>query len=117
MPGLRSTTMGVAGRTVALDAGGAGPPVLLLHGFPQTRHTWRRVAPQLTDRFSVICPDLPGYGDSERLGDGPEGFAKSRIAAHVIEMMRELGHERFAVIGHDRGRWSPSERRWTTPRT
>jgi pimeloyl-ACP methyl ester carboxylesterase len=54
LPGLRPSTIEVDGRAVALDTGGAGPPVLLLHGFPQTRHAWRLVAPQLTDRFAVV---------------------------------------------------------------
>ena len=78
-------------------------PLLLLHGFPQTRLSWRAVAPQLSDRFLVVCPDLPGYGESDRLGDGPEGFGKSLIADHLVALMKSLGHDRFAVVGHDRG--------------
>jgi haloacetate dehalogenase len=103
MPPLQTRTMAVEGHDVVLDVGGVGLPVLLLHGFPQTRLTWRSVVPLLAERFQLVCPDLPGYGDSDRLGDSPQAFDKSRIAAHLVEVMRALGHERFAVIGHDRG--------------
>jgi pimeloyl-ACP methyl ester carboxylesterase len=103
MEGLETRLASIDGREVAFDAGGSGPAVLLLHGFPETRRTWRAVVPRLMERFSLVCPDLPGYGASERLGDGPAGFDKSRVAEHLIDLMRSLGHERFAVIGHDRG--------------
>lgn len=103
IPGLEMRTVTVDGHEVACEVGGTGAPVLLLHGFPETRLTWRKVAPLLSDRFRVVCPDLPGYGDSERLGDGPSGFDKSRIAAHMIALMAALGHDRFAIVGHDRG--------------
>jgi haloacetate dehalogenase len=103
IPGLESRDIVVGGRTLMLDIGGSGPPLLLLHGFPQTRIAWRSVAPQLAESYQVVCPDLPGYGDSERLGDGPDGFDKATIAAHMVQMMRTLGHDRFAVVGHDRG--------------
>jgi haloacetate dehalogenase len=93
----------VGGREVAVELGGAGPPVLLLHGFPQTRLTWRAVVPQLTPRHTVVCADLPGYGDSARLADGPQGFDKSAVAGHMVALMRQLGHDRFAIVGHDRG--------------
>ncbi|MEO5745745.1 MAG: alpha/beta fold hydrolase [Terracoccus sp.] len=86
-----------------VDVGGAGPPVLLLNGFPQTRLTWRSVVSRLTPAATVVCPDLPGHGDSARLADGPPGFDKAVVAAHMVELMRSLGHERFSVIGHDRG--------------
>lgn len=81
---------------------GAGPPVLLLHGFPQTHLTWRHVAPALTDQFTVACPDLPGYGSSEA-PSAMEAFSKRATAARMVELMAELGHSHFAVIGHDRG--------------
>jgi haloacetate dehalogenase len=79
--------------------GGAGPPVLLLHGFPQTHIAWRAVAPPLAERFRVVCPDLPGYGASAPAAC----YAKRTTAATMVALMRELGHERFAVVGHDRG--------------
>jgi len=100
---LESKTTSVEGYELGYDIGGSGTALLLLHGFPQTRLTWRSVARRLADRFRVVCPDLPGYGVSDRLGDGPEGFEKSRIAAHLIAFMRSLGHDHFAVVGHDRG--------------
>ncbi|MEV5966576.1 alpha/beta hydrolase [Kribbella sp. NPDC051952] len=100
---METRTISVDGRDIVCDVGGDGVPLLLLHGFPETRLTWREVVPRLTDRFQVICPDLPGYGGSDRLGEGPEAFDKSVVAAHMIALMRELGHDRFALVGHDRG--------------
>lgn len=96
--------MSVEGVTLRVAVGGAGPPVLLLHGFPQTHLAWRRVAPALAEGHSVVCPDLPGYGGSGPPAlDGPEGYAKRATAATMVALMRELGHERFSVVGHDRG--------------
>jgi pimeloyl-ACP methyl ester carboxylesterase len=103
IPGLTTTRVSVGGRETVLDVGGTGPAVLLLHGFPQTRLTWRSVAPRLTERFRVLCADLPGYGDSARLGDGYGAFDKAKVADHLVGVMRSLGHCRFAVVGHDRG--------------
>ncbi|GGM69546.1 hydrolase [Lentzea pudingi] len=79
--------------------GGAGPPVLLLHGHPRTHTTWHRVAPLLADDFTVVCPDLRGYGESSKPGD----YSKRAMARDFVELMRGLGHEKFAVAGHDRG--------------
>jgi pimeloyl-ACP methyl ester carboxylesterase len=103
IPGLDKRTVTVDGHEVVCEVGGVGAPLLLLHGFPETRLTWWKVAPLLSERFQVVCPDLPGYGGSERLGDGPAGFDKSLIAAHMIALMAALGHDRFAIVGHDRG--------------
>jgi len=86
--------------------GGAGPAVLLLHGHPRTSATWHRVAPLLVDRgFTVVCPDLPGYGRSGKPAPAADHapHSKRASAGHVLAMMRALGHERFAVVGHDRG--------------
>lgn len=84
---------------------GRGEPLLLLHGFPQTHRIWRRVAEQLADRFTLIMPDLPGYGDSE--GPSPSAvsaaYSKRSVAAALREMMAHLGHEQFYLAGHDRG--------------
>lgn len=82
-----------------------GPAILLLHGFPQTRVAWRWVAPALADGFQVVCPDLPGYGASDPPpnGEDPASYAKRSTAATMVELMRQLGHDRFAVVGHDRG--------------
>ncbi|WP_067813207.1 alpha/beta fold hydrolase [Actinomadura kijaniata] len=84
-------------------SGGEGPPLLLLHGFPQTHLAWRHVAPALADRFRVVCPDLPGYGASTGPDGGYERYAKRATAATMVELMRRLGHDRFGLVGHDRG--------------
>ena len=86
--------------------GGSGPAVLLLHGHPRTSATWHRVAPRLVDAgFTTVCADLPGYGRSGKPAPSPDHAAHSKRAgaAHLLEAMTELGHDRFAVVGHDRG--------------
>ena len=85
--------------------GGSGPPVLLLHGHPRTHTTWHRVAPLLAAQHTVVCPDLRGYGESSKPTTTPdhEPYSKRAMARDCIELMRRLGHERFAVVGHDRG--------------
>jgi haloacetate dehalogenase len=95
-----------AGKTDYLVARvGSGEPVLLLHGFPQTHYCWRRVIPTLASEHAVIAPDLRGYGGSRAEPGGPhgEGFTKREVAAELVELMGELGFERFTVVGHDRG--------------
>ena len=82
--------------------GGSGPPVVLLHGYPQTHIAWRKIAPRLAQSHTVIVPDLPGYGDSRTRNDQPR-WTKRRVAQALIGLMDRLGHERFAVAGHDRG--------------
>lgn len=82
--------------------GGSGSPVLLLHGYPQTHVAWRLIAPTLARSHTVIVPDLPGYGDSRTRNDQPR-WTKRRVASAFVAMMGRLGHERFAVVGHDRG--------------
>jgi haloacetate dehalogenase len=84
--------------------GGEGPPLLLLHGFPETHVMWRSVAPLLAANFSVICADLPGYGQSACPPDGQRmPYSKRSMAETLVEVMAVMGHERFAVVGHDRG--------------
>ena len=85
--------------------GGAGPPLLLLHGFPESHVSWHRIASRLAERFTVVIPDLRGYGDSGKAADGENhaGYAKRAMARDQVETMRSLGFERFAVVGHDRG--------------
>jgi haloacetate dehalogenase len=85
--------------------GGSGPPVLLLHGHPRTHTTWHRTAPLLADRYTVVCPDLRGYGKSSKPPTTPdhEPYSKRAMARDLIALMRTLGHDRFAVVGHDRG--------------
>jgi pimeloyl-ACP methyl ester carboxylesterase len=91
--------------TIAIRRGGDGPPVLLLHGFPETQLMWHRVAPALAGRFSVVCADLRGYGSS---GTPPSAgdhapYAKRAMAADMVRVMEHLGFARFSVVGHDRG--------------
>jgi haloacetate dehalogenase len=85
--------------------GGAGPPLVLLHGHPRTHATWHRVAPLLADRFTVVCPDLRGYGESSKPATTADHrpYGKRAMAADIVALLRALGHERFAVVGHDRG--------------
>jgi haloacetate dehalogenase len=99
IPGFDLRDVPLAAGRLHVATGGAGPPVLLLHGFPQTHLAWRAVAPLLAERLRVVCPDLPGYGASAPAAS----YAKRTTAATMVALMRELGHERFAVVGHDRG--------------
>lgn len=86
-------------------SGGKGPPLLLIHGFPQTHVEWHRIAAELAGAFTLVMPDLPGYGWSVAPAEGSNHFpyAKSDMAAILIEVMEQLGHVHFAVVGHDRG--------------
>src|SRR6478609_4845377 len=83
---------------------GSGTPIVLLHGFPQTHLMWRHVAADLAADHTVICPDLRGYGASDKPAD-PDGtaYAKRTMATDIVALARALGHERFALAGHDRG--------------
>jgi haloacetate dehalogenase len=85
--------------------GGDGPPVVLLHGHPRTHATWHRTAALLADRYTVVCPDLRGYGGSTVPPDAPDHAQASKraMAADVVALMDALGHQRFALAGHDRG--------------
>ncbi|WP_198374961.1 alpha/beta fold hydrolase [Neoroseomonas rubea] len=93
------------GRRVRLRRGGEGAPLLLLHGNPQTHAMWHRVAPVLARRYDVICPDLTGYGLSDKppVSDDHAPYAKRAMAADMVALMAALGHERFQVVSHDRG--------------
>ncbi|MER6175694.1 alpha/beta hydrolase [Streptosporangium sp. NPDC001681] len=91
---------------VALNTavGGSGQAIVLLHGFPQTHLMWRHVAADLAADHTVICPDLRGYGASDKPAEiGPDVYSKRTMAADVVTLARALGHERFALAGHDRG--------------
>lgn len=92
------------GVSLNVAVGGSGPAVVLLHGFPQTHLMWRHVVADLAEDHTVICPDLRGYGDSDHpVEDGAHTYAKRTMAADVVALARALGHERFALAGHDRG--------------
>ncbi|MGW0243687.1 alpha/beta fold hydrolase [Micromonospora chalcea] len=92
------------GVTLNVAVGGSGSPVVLLHGFPQTHLMWRHVAADLAGEHTVICPDLRGYGESDKpAADTEDTYSKRTMAADVVALARALGHERFALAGHDRG--------------
>ncbi len=96
----------VGDASIHVRHGGDGPPVLMLHGHPRTSATWHRVAPQLVERgFTVVCPDIRGYGRSRGPAPTPDHSAHSKRAAagDMVRLMRLLGHEQFALAGHDRG--------------
>ncbi|ROR89743.1 alpha/beta fold hydrolase [Nocardioides aurantiacus] len=116
LSGFATVDVDVDGVRVHARTAGSGPPVLLLHGYPQTHVMWHRVAPVLAKRHTVVLADLRGYGDSDRPADEPGGaagdaagssthaaYSKRAMAADQVGLMRALGHERFAVVGHDRG--------------
>lgn len=103
--GFTTERVATTDSVVNVCRGGDGPPVLLLHGYPQTHVMWHRVAPALAERFSVVCPDLRGYGDSDKPPGGSDHltYSKRVMASDQFHLMRSLGFERFAVAGHDRG--------------
>ena len=101
--GFETRRITVQGADLNLRIGGEGPPVLLLHGFPQTHLAWHRVAPALADRFTLVVPDLPGYGASRGLEPTPEAYCKRNLAGIMVGLMEALGHRRFGLAGHDRG--------------
>ncbi|TAD91560.1 MAG: alpha/beta hydrolase [Alphaproteobacteria bacterium] len=105
--GFRVHRTEVEGEGGAIHAvvGGDGPPVLLLHGHPQTHAMWHRVAPVLARDYTVVCADLRGYGDSlkPRGGGDHSRYAKRRMAADMVAVMADLGFQRFRLVGHDRG--------------
>src|SRR5512147_2271164 len=104
-PGFTPRRVQTAGADIACVVGGSGPPLLLLHGYPQTHAMWHRIAPRLAERFTVVASDLRGYGDSSKPEGGPQhgNYAKRAMAADQVEVMRQLGFARFRLAGHDRG--------------
>ena len=93
------------GTTINLVKGGSGPPMLMLHGYPQTHAMWNKIAPRLAEDFTVVCPDLRGYGDSAKGEGDPEhmNYSKRVMAQEQVDVMKELGCEKFFLVGHDRG--------------
>jgi haloacetate dehalogenase len=105
-PGLdQQARLTVGATSYFVATGGDGPALLLLHGFPETHLCWQRIAPALAASHSIVAPDLKGYGASEAPAGGAkgEGYSKREMADEIVELMAALGHERFAVVGHDRG--------------
>ena len=104
-PGFRIERVQLDNALIHAEVGGSGPPLLLLHGYPQTHMAWHKVAGPLAEHFTVVAPDLRGYGDSL----GPPGdalhvnYSKRAMAQDNLALMRSLGFQRFGVLGHDRG--------------
>jgi haloacetate dehalogenase len=103
--GFVDATVDTGEAQIRVRHGGAGPPVLLLHGIPETHVMWHRLAPRLARDFTVVVADLRGYGDSSKPPTTPDHapYAKRAMARDQVHVMRRLGFEQFAVIGHDRG--------------
>lgn len=101
-PGFDALDLEIGDVRFAGAIGGSGPPVLLLHGFPQTHVAWRKIAPDLSRTHTLIIPDLPGYGSSQVEKTTPR-WTKRRVAQALVALMESLGHSHFAIVGHDRG--------------
>lgn len=104
-PGFTTHRVGTTSTQIHCVVGGNGPPVLLLHGYPQTHAMWHRVAPALARHCTVVCADLRGYGDSGKppSDDTHAAYSKRAMAQDMVELMRNLGHAQFRLVGHDRG--------------
>jgi haloacetate dehalogenase len=104
-PGFKTFDVKTSGAVIHGVVGGSGPPILLLHGAPQTHVTWRLVAPELAKTHTVIAPDLRGYGDSSKPADGEShvNYSKRSMAVDQVEVMKHFAFDRFPVVGQDRG--------------
>ena len=104
-PGFKHLDMRTKGAVIRVRHGGSGPPLLLLHGYPNNHVLWHAVAAKLAQRYHVVCPDLRGYGDSSLPDPGARliNYSHRVMAEDMIEVMEQLGHQRFFLIGHDRG--------------
>jgi haloacetate dehalogenase len=104
-PGFAQRRIRVNGATIHLVTAGTGPALLLLHGYPQTHAIWHRIAPKLARHYTVVCPDLRGYGDSSKPKGLPDhsNYSKRVMAQDMVDVMARLGHARFDLVGHDRG--------------
>ena len=100
--GMERRRLPGAGVEIDVLVGGSGPPLLCLHGWPQTRMIWKAAAPRLLERFTVVAPDLRGYGRSQGAASF-EGATQRHMADDQLAVMRALGHDRFRVLSHDRG--------------
>ena len=104
-PGFVPRRIDGAGTPIHCVVGGTGPPLLMLHGYPQTHAMWHKIALDLARDYTVVCADLRGYGDSGKPAsdDTHAAYSKRAMAADMVAVMRALGHERFRLAGHDRG--------------
>jgi haloacetate dehalogenase len=104
-PGFKKITKKTSGATINFVTAGNGPGLLLLHGYPETHIEWRKIAPQLAQKFTVVASDLRGYGDSSKPSDGENhfGYSKRATAQDQVEVMASLGFQKFSAVGHDRG--------------
>jgi haloacetate dehalogenase len=104
-PSFKQKSLAVGDVTINLRIGGSGPPLLLLHGYPQTHFMWQEVAPLLAHHFTLICPDLRGYGGSSKPAGNPDhsNYSKRTMAKDQVRIMSALGYGQFSVAGHDRG--------------
>ena len=104
-PGFRRQMVQTSGTTINVLVGGNGPPILLLHGYPQTHVQWRKIAPELATNHTLVIPDLRGYGDSGKPAGGDEhiNYSKRAMALDQVEVMEKLGFRQFAMVSHDPG--------------
>ncbi len=104
-PGFARQRVRTSGATINLVTAGKGAPLLLLHGYPETHAMWHRIAPALAREYTVVCPDLRGYGDSSKPKGLPDhsNYSKRAMALDMVEAMDKLGHDTFHLVGHDRG--------------
>jgi haloacetate dehalogenase len=104
-PGFETATLDTGEASIRVRIGGSGPPLLLLHGHPQTHVMWHLIAPRLAEDFTIVAADLRGYGDSSKPASTPdhEPYSKRAFARDQVKAMEQLGFERFSVAGHDRG--------------
>jgi haloacetate dehalogenase len=104
-PGFKASKVQTSGATINVVTGGEGPPLLLLHGAPFTHIAWRLVAPDLAKLYTLVIPDLRGYGDSTKPPDGENhtNYSKRVMALDQVEVMKHFGFDRYPVVGHDRG--------------
>ena len=105
LPGFTVSKVKTSGTTIHVVKGGQGPPLLLLHGAPMSHITWRFIGPQLAKQYTVVAPDLRGYGDSGKMPDTPDhaNYSKRAMALDQVEVMKHFGFDKFPVVGHDRG--------------
>ena len=105
LPGFQARQIQTSGATINVLTKGSGKPLLLIHGHPETHLTWHKVAPALAEQYTVVLPDLRGYGDSSKpaYSDQSRNYSFRAMAQDQVDVMRELGYTRFLVAGHDRG--------------